>query len=303
MNLRKKDNITAGSSIILVSYLSVAIMGACVKLVPSYIGMGAVLFFPYTVALMLCLPSICYLGMKSLKTKNIAGHVIRDVAGILTFGLFFLSLTSISLTNAIVLRSTTPFWIPLILFVWKRGCIAAPLWMSITLGFIGVILIVKPGTSGYFNLGTIYALGSGFFMAISALAMRRLSATEPAQRTMFYYCLIAALTSFPFVHLQTAEFTLKVWCLLISIGVLMYSIQYTLTAAFRFAKASVLAPMSYAAIVFSAILDWLFWGRIPDYYDLAGVFLVVFSGLLILLLEGKKEKLHSQNLIEEKSHE
>jgi drug/metabolite transporter (DMT)-like permease len=278
-----------GSIICLISYLSVALMGVCVKLIPHSVGMGKIIFFQYAIALILCLPITFKNGLSSVKTKNIRGHVFRDISGIITFGLFFLSLLYISLTNAIVLRSTTPFWIPLILFVWRGDRISKALWISIFIGFIGVILIIKPAISGYLNLGTLYALLSGFFMGISALAIRRLSASEPAQRTLFYYCLIATIVSAPFALSDWQSMSKVIWLLLIAIGILMYIVQYTLIKAFQFAKASVLAPMSYSAIVFSGLFDWGIWGKTPDLYEYIGIFIIILSGIVTIILERKNE--------------
>lgn len=274
----------------LISYISVALMAACVKLVPHSVGIGTIIFFQYVVALALCLPGVLRDGIISLKTERFLGHLARDIAGILTFGLFFLSLSTISLTNAIVLRSTTPFWVPLMLLAWRGDRISKGLWIAITVGFIGVIFIVRPTATGYFNIGTLYALASGFVMAISALTIRRLSASEPAQRTLFYYCLLGSLTSLPFAFAHWTAINTITWVLLISIGILMYIIQYTLIAAFRYAKASVLAPMSYIAIVFSGILDWLIWNKIPGIYSAIGIILVVLSGMITIFLERKKER-------------
>lgn len=285
----RKQNIMFGGLICLTSYLFVALMGACVKLIPNSIGLGTIIFFQYLIAFILCLPSVLHSGTKTLKTNKFLGHLIRDVAGILTFGLFFLALSSISLTNAIVLRSTTPFWIPLILFFWHGDRISMKLWVAIFIGFIGVIFIVRPAAGGYVNLGTVYALASGFFMGVAALSIRRLSASEPAQRTLFYYCLLGAIFSFPFASIKSIGIDLSVWIILISIGILMYLIQYTLIVAFRYAKASVLAPISYTAILFSGILDWMIWNKMPNYLDLIGVCLVVTSGILSIWFERKKE--------------
>ncbi len=289
-SLRKPNNIAIGSLICLISYFSVALMAALVKLVPHSVGIGKIIFFQYAVSLILCLPCVFQKGITSLKTERFMGHLFRDLVGIATFGLFFLSLLYISLTNSVVLRSTTPFWIPLILFAWRGDKISKNLWLSIAIGFIGVIFIIKPTAQGYFNIGTLYALASGFFMGISALTIRRLSATEPAYRTLFYYCLIATLVSLPFALTHWVYFSPSVWLLLISIGILMYIIQYTLIVAFRFAKTSVLAPISYTAIVFSGVFDWILWNKIPDSYEFIGIILVVASGIMTIVFERKKER-------------
>lgn len=289
-SLRKKDNILIGSLVALISYLCVALMAAAVKLVPHSVSLGTIIFFQYLVTLLLSLPGVFKDGISSLKTEKFKSHLLRDIAGILTFGFFFLSLYYTSILNSIVLRSTTPFWIPLILLGWRGDKIRLSLWAAITVGFIGVILIIQPGTDGYLNIGTIYALISGFIMAISALTIRRMSATEPAQRTMFYYGLIATIVTLPFAFIHWHPMSWQTWILLIAIGILMYALQYTLVIAFRYAKASRLAPISYTAIVFSGILDWLIWHKTPNLFEYIGIALVIGAGIVSILIERKYEK-------------
>jgi drug/metabolite transporter (DMT)-like permease len=286
---RKPGQIAVGSSISLISYFSVALMGAFVKLIPPAVGMGKIIFFQYLISLLCTLPFVLVKGVSILKTSRLSAHLFRDIVGVATFGLFFLSLASISLTNAVVLRSTTPFWIPIILLLWRQEPIPWPLWIAIIIGFLGVLLVVNPSSSGYFSLGTLYALGSGLLMALAALSIRRLSATEPPERTLFYYCLIATVISLPFALSQWELFEPSVWALLIGIGILMFIIQWTLIIAFQYAKASRLAPISYTAIAFSAFFDWLLWHKTPGLSSGIGILVIMGSGIAAILLEKKTE--------------
>lgn len=286
---RKSPHIFWGSLFVLISYFSVALMGTLVKLVPSTVSIGTIIFFQYLIVLLGCLPLVFVKGSASLKTSRFSGHFFRAIVGIITFGLFFLSLSSISMTNAVVLRSTTPFWIPIILLLWRRQSVPWRLWITIVIGFLGVILVVNPSGTGYFSIGTWYALGSGVFVALAALAIRRLSSSEPPHRTLFYYALIATLVTFPFASFQWRLFESFSWLLLMGIGVLMFIIQWTLIKAFQYAKASRLAPMSYTAIVFSALFDWLIWNKIPGALNVVGILVIVGSGTIALLLEKKHE--------------
>lgn len=286
-NYRKPHQIVIGSSISLISYFAVSLMGVLVKVASPTLDMGMIIFCQYFVSLLCSLFFLPKYGIKTLKTTRFAGHLFRDLVGIATFGLFFLSVAHISLTNATVLRSTTPFWIPLILLLWRKESIPPSLWISILIGFLGVAFVVKPSTSGYLSLGTIYALGSGLFMALAALSIRRLSKTEPAHRTLFYYCLIGTLVSLPFFKWKLLE----LWHLsiLLGIGILMFIVQWTLIIAFQYAKASRLAPMSYTAVLFSVIWDLTLWHKVPDVISSLGIAIIIGSGLAAIWLEKKKE--------------
>lgn len=287
--LRKPHNIIIGSLICLISYLAIALIATTVKLIPPTIHMGVIIFFQYSIALLLCLPGLFKAGLSKLKTEHPKLHLLRDAAGILNFAAFFLSLAFIPLVNAVVLRSTTPFWIPIILLLWRGDRFSAKLWGSIIVGFIGVFLIAHPPGGAYFNSGSLLALASGALMAVAALSIRQLAATDAAQSTMFYYFLIACLCSLPFAIAFWTPLSLHDLLLLIAVGVLMYIVQFTMILAFRYAKPSVLAPISYSAIIFAGILGWLFWGQIPHSREYLGMLLIICAGLAVILLERKKE--------------
>lgn len=276
----RPDNITMGSLLFLFSYFNIAVMGAVVKSLPDTVTVGAIIFFQFSIPLLLSLPKILRKGVRCLRTDFYHVHLLRDISGVFTFTAFFFALSFISLTNAIVLRSTTPFWIPIILFIWQRKHITKQLWLAIFAGFIGITLMVKPDLNGYFNIGSLLALASGFFIAISTLIIRELSSTEPTERSLFYYCLFATIVSFPFVNHGWMQWDAATWSLLISVGVLMYLIENTFIVALSYEKASTLAPISYSAIIFSAIFDWLIWGKNFDRYDCLGAIFIVSAGLL-----------------------
>lgn len=293
MEGRKKENIFYAISFALISYFAVATMGVFVKFLPSDIHLSTSLFIQYFVSFLLVLSIILKQEKGYLKTQKPLLHVIRVLAGIATFGLFFLSLNDISLVNAIVLRSTTPFFIPLILFFWKGQRLSPALWIAIVIGFVGILLIIKPSFH-HLNQGMLYGLASGFAMAIAALAVRRMNRTEAPYRSLFYYFLGATVVLTPFFLYDLSSFyaavTLNVMLLLIGIGVCMFVLQLTLIKAFLYGKPSVLGPIAYTAILYSGFYDWFIWHHFPDYLTLIGIVLIVLTTFIILWNEHNVEK-------------
>lgn len=285
----KSNNILIGSLLYLFAYFNIALVAVLVKALPSEIHVGTIIFFQFFIPLLLSLPFIWQRGWTILKTKQYPGHLLRDVSGIATFSLFFLSLSYISLTQAIVLRSTAPFWIPLVLLIWRKEMISKSIWIAVMMGFSGIILIIKPSINGYFSIGSLFALGAGFFIAISTLTLRELAATEPTRRTLFYYCLFASLISLPFLDVNMPPGKLTLYAL-ISIGVLMFVIESALITALTYEKASSLAPVSYSAILFSCLFDWLFFNKTLTLLDLCGAFLIISAGILTIRAQRKKER-------------
>lgn len=295
MGARQAENIVKAVSFAVISYFAVATMGAFAKFLPAHLNLGIVLFSQYIFGFIIFL-LIAIRTPSHFITKKPHLHIIRIVAGILSFGLFIFSLKNISLVNSIVLRSTTPFFIPLILLCWKRQKIDLFIWSAIILGFIGILLIIKPSFH-YFNMGMLYALLSGFFMAIAALGIRRLSRTETSVRVLLYYFGAATIIFLPFFVYHISEInSLKIVLILFAISVCMFVLQYGLMLAFSYHKTSTLAPLAYTAIAFSGLYDWFIWHQIPDVAGFGGIVLVIIAAVLILWQQRKKEKLHEKSI-------
>lgn len=291
---RQKENIMYAVSLALISYLASATMGVFVKFLPATVSLSVTLFAQYFFGLLVTLFFVAKNPKLYTHTSKPLLHFVRISSGMITFGLFFWSLYYITLVNGMVLRSTTPFFIPLILLVWKKQRVSGGLWAAIVLGFIGVVCIIKPSFHSL-NVGTIIALGSGFVMAIAALSIRRLGRTEPPMRVLFYYFLFSSLVFLPFFlyHIKEVD-SLYIVGMLLGIGICMYVLQYGLVIAFSYGKTSTLAPIAYSAILFSGLFDWFFWRIIPDFVSFIGIFLIIFGALLIVWQQKKQEKLEQK---------
>lgn len=289
---RKPENILYAVFLAVISYLAVSVMGVLVKFLPTNVNLSITLFSQYVVGLILISFFVFRNPGAYLKTKKPWLHLIRISSGVITFALFFISLNYTSLVNSIVLRSTTPFFIPLILLAWKGQRVAKELWFAIVVGFIGVVCIIKPSVSNL-NFGSLIALGSGFVMAIAALSVRRLSRTEPPQRTLFYYFLFPTLVLLPFfLDNMSVIQSFSTVALLLGIGFCMFIVQYGLVLAFAYGKTSTLAPIAYTAILFSGLFDWFIWHIVPDAISCLGIALIILAALVILWQQKKQEKQH-----------
>ena len=192
-----------------------------------------------------------------------------------------MALKYIPLVDASLLRNTAPLVVPLVLLIGFRAVIPKARWWSLLLGFIGIAVILKPGQGGA-SIWHLIGLCSGVGLAISMVMTRTLAQKEPESRILFYYFFISLLFVVPFFIINYQPIPLDALPLLILVGVAMYYTFVLYTRAYSYVKASVLAPTSYFSIVFTGILDWIFWDYLPDIWTLAGISLVVWGGLLLL---------------------
>jgi drug/metabolite transporter (DMT)-like permease len=155
-------------------------------------------------------------------------------------------------------------------------------WVGAVIGFLGVLLIVRPG-GGLDPLGVFYAVVNAALATAYHLMSRALSKTETTHAMLFYVSVVGAVffvaTGIP----DLSGFTADPWQLtiLLVLGCLGTGGHFLFTAAYREAPASVLAPVNYMHLVWAAILGWSIFGHVPPTMTLAGMLMILMAGVII----------------------
>ena len=268
-----------------------AAMGACNKLISHSVSIFTILLFQNAICFLLTLPQVIW-NRCSLKTEKWGLHLSRDLIGMAAFFFIFLALRSLPLVDGMLLQNTAPLWIPLIAFVWLGIRMRRNLWWGIIAGFIGIILILKPGTEAL-SIGAIYSIASGIGSAICMLLVSRLSHTEPVERILFYYFLLGTILS-ALISLFTFSIpSSKDLVYLAGVGMCAFLANILMTYTFRHGKVSVLAPITYCVVIFSGMFDYLIWNHIPDLLSFLGIILVTAGSLLSIYFEKQYQKLEA----------
>jgi drug/metabolite transporter (DMT)-like permease len=202
----------------------------------------------------------------------------------------FIAITFLPLT----VTSAISFAMPLILCAlsipllgetvgWRR-------WLAIAVGFIGVLVIVRPGTEA-FQPAVILSLITAVFSALYNLLTRKLAGVDTTTTQQFFAAGVATLCIAPFSlggWSWPQEFV--GWFAFAGIGVAALIGHLLVTTAHRYAPASVLAPFGYLQIIFMTGSSWLVFNQPPDVWIFAGAPIVMASGLYIWLRERQLSK-------------
>ena len=158
-------------------------------------------------------------------------------------------------------------------------------WAAIVTGFIGVLVIIRPGTEA-FHPALILCLVNAVLYALFNLLTRRLAAYDTPETTQFFSALGAAIVIAPFAFSvwETPE-SWREWAVACGIGIAGGLGHYFLALAHRYAPASVLGPFLYQQILYMMLLGFLVFGDIPDSAVILGGTIVIASGLYLLARE------------------
>jgi len=270
--------------------LAMALLGAAVReLVLRDYPLSEVLLFRFLFASSFFWTILfATVGFAALATRRRLDHAIRSVSGIVSLSLFFFSITRIPIADATAIAYAAPIFITVLSIFLLGEVIGLRRWVAVLLGFVGVLLIARPQAESW-DIGNLAALGSAFMGAMVAIWLRKLSSSEKSVVIGVYYNSLGSLVCFAWV-LMAGWLTPReadLW-LLAGFGLCCGLQQWLLTVSFRYAEASLLAPFEYLAMVFAAIVGYVFWGEVPVLTTWIGAAIIAASGVFIFVRRQKR---------------
>jgi drug/metabolite transporter (DMT)-like permease len=275
------DDLPRGALLMVASAFLFAAMGEAVRMASAQLSNAMVVFFRNAFGLLALAPWLVHLGVKGLSTRTWREHLVRGLAGLASMYCYFYAIAQIGLSEAILLNYSLPLFMPLIARVWLREEVPPRLWRALGLGFLGILLILRPGAS-VFRPAALLAVVAAVLAALAQVGVRRLTQTEPATRIVFYFAVIStAVSSVPLTSAWTTPKG-RLWIVLVALGILATLAQLVMTRAYAHAPAAQVGPFIYSAVVFAGLMDWWLWGRVPDAWFVLGAAFVCAAGILAL---------------------
>ncbi|MFE8071596.1 DMT family transporter [Marinobacteraceae bacterium S3BR75-40.1] len=272
-----------GAAFVILGEMLLSVMGAIIKHLSPELPNALLVFCRNGLGLMILLPIVLTQagGLRALKTPNLRFHLMRGLIGVSAMYCFFFSLGKLALTEAVLLKLTAPFFIPLVATFWLRERSSPVTWLAIAIGFCGVLVILDPGRSGFSDWLYVGAGLAGALLGGTAkVTIRRMGVNEPSARIVLYFGVIATLASAPAAAAQWQMPTAIQWGLLLALAACATIAQLCITTAYRIAPAGKVGQFTYSSVAFAAILGWWFWGETVTLNQAVGCALIVGAGLL-----------------------
>jgi drug/metabolite transporter (DMT)-like permease len=223
-------------------------------------------------------------GLALLKTRHLRWHLVRALMFVAMTGINFWALQYLQLTVTSSIFFTVPILIAL-----AGALLGEKLdrgrWSAILVGFVGVLVIVRPG-SAEFHPAMLAALVNALLYAAFLLMTRRLAAYDTPETIQYLPALGAAilLTPFALAGWESPQGWLE-WSVACLLGVLGGLGHYLLAAAHRYAPASVIAPFLYQQVIYMALFGYVVFGDVPSAWVWLGAAIVIGSGLYLFRRE------------------
>ena len=232
-------------------------------------------------------------GLAGLKTKRFWAHLRRSFLG--ATGMFFTfgSIVLLPLAEATTLGFTAPIFATILSALVLREQVGKHRWAAVIIGFIGVLIVIQPGTGGFPLKGALVGLTAALMVAIISIQLRDLGRTESPTTTVFYFSLLSSMMLLA-LHLMPlpspieetiawggGSHTSYQWMLIFALGLCGGLGQIALTASLKYAPVSTVVGMDYTSLIWSTVYGWLIWNVLPGTSTWAGAPVIIASGLYI----------------------
>lgn len=225
-------------------------------------------------------------GINSIKTKKPVRHFVRAFSAVGCVVLYIFGIKYLLLSENIAIAHSAPIIAALLAVPILGEKIGMHRILAITIGFVGVLVIIKPGTD-LFQLKSLLPIGSALFMASVYLTTRSLMNTESSTSIVFYYSFALLFTSlifFPSDFVIPDTFNL---ILALSLGIMGSMGHFFMSQAARHADVAVTSPFEYSSFIFVGLMGYFFFYEIPSNSVILGGILIIISGVYVAYRERK----------------
>jgi drug/metabolite transporter (DMT)-like permease len=277
-------NDAKGAFFVISGALCFAVCGGLIKYLTADMSWGMVGFLRHVFAVPFFLPMVLRRGTITIATTRPLGHLLRGAAGFTSFMLFVVALTHLPIGDAFSLSYTTPFWSMIVAAI-VFGERVGPVRIAATmLGFLGVLLIVKPG--GEINPYSFVALFSAALTCLAMMMVKQLSATEPPDRIAFWFIFVGLPLGAPLAAFGWTPPEMQHLPWLVLLGGLTWLGQRCLSRGYALGQFSKMSPLVFVQVAVATTLGVFVFGEIPDARAVVGMVLIALGAIIVVRPSG-----------------
>jgi drug/metabolite transporter (DMT)-like permease len=251
-------------------------MGVCGRELSTELNTFQTVFWRGLVGGIAILPMLFHQGWSHTRTQRPAAHIIRNLFNFAGQYGWFYAIGIISLAEVFALEFTTPIWTALLAVLFLKERLNAPRIGAIALGFIGILLITRPGIQAIDPAG-LAVLGAAVAYAASYIMVKSLTATDSPLTILVYMTVVHVPIAFVFSLSDWVWPSGESWLWILLVGLSGLSAHYCLARAFQKAEASLVVPLDFMRLPLIAVVGFFVYDEALNPWVLGGAVLV-FAG-------------------------
>ena len=264
------------------AYFSFSILDAFQKTAVINHSIFQLLFIKYIFTLLLsCSEAKRKKNYKFWQSNNVKLQVLRSFFSIIESGCFVLAFRYLSLADVHSVGSLTPVIIVALSALILKENVSPKTWIAIFVGFLGVLIILRPGLS-IFDIKSLLPLMAAFFLGLYQVVTRKVSENDSTETSLFYTSLIGFIVMSILAFVYWQPLTLNSYFLFTGIGIFFSMGIYFQIIALSKARASIIQPFHYTLIFWAIILGYLVYDDLPNIPTIVGAIIIAASGIYVL---------------------
>ncbi len=267
-----------------ISVCAFSLMDVLVKWSDAY-PVGQVLFFRGfcgIIPILFLIPRDRFLDF--YKTTRPLLHFKRCLSGLIALVAIFIALRNLPLATVVSITFAAPIFTTIFSIFLLKEKVGLYRWLAVLVGFIGIIVITEPGLSSlnfYYIYPIIFCLGLSYV----AIAIRKLSSTEPVWLISFFFSFSISILGLLSLFQGWIMPNILDLFLLSMVGILGGLANLWLSQSYKYSEVSLVTPLKYLSLVFAIIFGYFIWSEVPTFKTLMGALLVIVSSFIIFRRE------------------
>ena len=281
-DMSRRQALVMGVICTLISSLCMAVMSIAAKRLAMDISNDAILVSRFLVSLVIVTPFLLRRPQQLKCSRRHWGLLItRSTTGLFSVALCFYCMQFMPVANAVLLMSSAPIFVPLLVWAMTGIKTQGPVWIGIAVSIVGVAIVLHPA-HGAFDWFSLVGLLSGFCAAIAMVILRRLSKEVSANTLLFYYYVVGVVLLACFLPFGWHTPQPSDWWWMIAVGAFGMGYQWFLVIALKFTQIRIVAPLTLMGVVFSGLLSGVMLHQMPGLWFWIGA-AVTAVGIIIVI--------------------
>ena len=278
-----------GSLIVLAASLLSVLMTSLIKHVGQSIPVVEILFIRQMLVMAIISPVILKNIDTVFETRVFRLHALRSSLSVIAMITGFTAVVHLPLAEVTAISFVRTLFTTVLAIFFLKEVVGVRRWSSVIVGFIGVLVIVRPEPENI-NAYALLAVASAFFVSGINIVMRKLSQIERPSTIMAYQSIFVTLVmAGPAIYLWVTPSLYEVFFIVV-IGGLMSVMQWAFIQAFKVGEAAAIAPMEYSRLLYAAVIGIVFFAEVPTAWTLGGAGIIVASTLYTLHRNAVKKR-------------
>ncbi|WP_084420646.1 DMT family transporter [Henriciella litoralis] len=253
-------------------------------------------------ACMISVPVILRVGLSKMKTRRPGLLLLRSMFGTLGFTLAIIAVSAdfnLSFSQFNAISFSRSLFVTVLAALVLRETVGVHRWGAVGVGFIGVLIMVVPGIfmfwtpgtgEGFtFDLGTMTAIASAFFLAFAIVLVKSLSAELSAVALLTYANLLSSILLLPFAIYFWSDASMETWGWMLAMAGVGFVAQFCYISAVSVGDASFISPLDYLRLPMATVADLIMIGMLPSINVWIGAAIIIVSAAYITWRDRKKQ--------------